>query len=197
LLIQGAIDADVPVGSEIRISFYAAPVEVASGGSGFPQAFGSALVVKRKDGASSFSTVVDASLRADQSVFAKAEGPFQTEARLSKLHEIRQGVDADQDGVDEEIESLGRGKGDANRDGAPDKHQRSVTSFPASNGEFLTLDAHGHRLRNVKAAHARSARSTHAEAPLGLVSFEVAALTPGQAITVDLHLTDDADVNAA
>jgi hypothetical protein len=98
---------------------------------------------------------------------------------------------------------MGPNHGDGNRDGIRDAVQDDVTSLRASSGgSFVTVDAMGHTLTNVRAI-ATPSQTTLAQQglenvnlPYGMFGFEVHGVQPGGAAEVKLFLPEGFNSNS-
>ncbi|QDV45474.1 hypothetical protein Enr13x_53530 [Stieleria neptunia] len=142
-----------------------------------------------------FRAVIDASILPGDSVFAVASRSNETPYRSAPVS-VGFGDDLDRDGVNDAVELNGPRNGDANGDGRLDRLQAGVATVPSSqNGEFVTFDAHGAPLRNVRALSSFDANRGDISLPFGMFDFEV-LVRPGGAATVDIILPQSASPNA-
>ncbi len=104
-------------------------------------------------------------------------------------------LDVDGDGIPDFEEAQAPNNGDGNDDGIPDRFQTNVTSI----SDIFTLAAPaGTQFENVTTVYpAPSGIPNQAGVnPYGMISFELAGLTPGQAVTVQILVASDITFNA-
>lgn len=97
-------------------------------------------------------------------------------------------VDSDADGVPDVVEQGAPNSGDGNDDGFADDEQPAVASLPTATGNgFVTVVASEGELRNVRTLVAPDGVTPDpVRFPFGFVSYEIANVTQGAEVTVDL-----------
>src|SRR5262249_22208019 len=99
--------------------------------------------------------------------------------------------DIDADGVPGAIEALAPNGGDGNNDGTPDAQQADVATIHAATGAgFVTIDAQGHSLANVRALRGAAPADGGLALPQGLFGFEVHNVALGGSTDVRLILPE-------
>ncbi|MCG8653802.1 MAG: hypothetical protein MI861_28445, partial [Pirellulales bacterium] len=143
----------------------------------------------------SFRAVVDATIFPGDSVIAISSNS-EGQVLQSDSLEVSFGSDGDLDGINDAVEASAPFGGDANRDGVPDSLQPSVTSVPTTlHGDFVTLDAQGAPLRQVRALPSRDTLGTNHSLPYGMFEFEV-LVQPGGAAQIQIILPESAQPHA-
>ena len=103
----------------------------------------------------------------------------------------------DADGVSAQIEARGANAGDGNRDGVRDALQADVTSMRVSGGaSFVTVEALGYTLKDIRALGAPAASDGQTKLPLGMFAFEVHGVARGGAAEVRLFLPEGTAANS-
>jgi hypothetical protein len=109
-------------------------------------------------------------------------------------------IDSDGDGVSDAVEDQGPNGGDGNKDGIPDKNQPGVTSVPnAGDGRPLVLVVEpGHTLSDVHPVGTSTVPPPPVgrNFPLGLLSFEIDGVAPGEEVKVEILLPDGVTVDS-
>ena len=108
----------------------------------------------------------------------------------------------DGDSVTDEMEDAAPNEGDGNGDGEPDKNQYSVASFPSAEQPdvYITVELdEGAACNQVASAEAAAAPTDDPlyHYPVGLVSFSVDCITPGQTVEVAIYYHTDFDIENA
>ncbi|MEL6108344.1 MAG: Ig-like domain-containing protein, partial [Planctomycetota bacterium] len=146
--------------------------------------------VHLETGQTAYRAVIDAPVLPGDSVVGIAT--VDDAVYQSPSVEVAFGLDSENDGITDAVEANSPFGGDANRDGVLDHEQIGVTSVPtAGSGDFVTLDARGKPLQQVRSLPSTDLIGDQFSLPYGMFDFEV-LVEPGGSAEVQIILPEDA-----
>jgi len=184
IFLGGRLSVPTSAGAQLRLQFF----ERGPRGDRWLDA---ATVETSGDAPTQLALVIEGSVDAGRQLLVKADGRSFTATVLLPVNQGTQGARGHGADFADEIEDFAPRGGDANQDAIPDRHQEDVASLPsATNKGFVTFDARGRKLRNVKVV--KPPPGLEKRLPYGEFAFELRGVPIGGIAEVRMLLPEGA-----